>query len=82
MIPKERVVNWCISKDILFNRRKLEANMTSYYRGIKVTRQNNTDKSSAVNKVLNYRGAKYNALKLRKSAKPSSGNYRGVSWSA
>ena len=56
--------------------------MTSYYRGIKVTRQNNTDNSSAVNKVLNYRGAKYNALKLRKSVKPSSGNYRGVSWSA
>ena len=56
--------------------------MTSYYRGIKVTRQNNTNKSSAVEKVLNYRGAKYNALKLRKSVKPSSGNYRSVSWSA
>ena len=56
--------------------------MTSYYRGIKVTRQNNTNQSSAVDKVLNYRGAKYNALKLSKSAKPSSGNYRGVSWSA
>ena len=65
-----------------FNRRKLEANMTSYYRGIKVTRQNNTNHSSAVEKVLNYRGAKYNALKLSKSAKPSSGTYRGVSWSA
>ena len=56
--------------------------MTSYYRGIKVTRQNNTNYSSAVDKVLNYRGAKYNALKISKSAKPSSGNYRGVSWSA
>ena len=56
--------------------------MTSYYRGIKVTRQNNTNQSSAVDKVLNYRGAKYNALKLSKSAKPSSGNYRGASWSA
>ena len=56
--------------------------MTSYYRGIKVTRQNNTNRSSAVDKVLNYRGAKYNALKISKSAKPSSGNYRGVSWSA
>ena len=82
MIPKERVVNWCISKDILFNRRKLEANMTSYYRGIKVTRQNNTNHSSTVEKVLTYRGTKYNPLKLSKSAKPSSGNYRGVSWSA
>ena len=81
MILKERV-NWCISKDILFNRRKLEANMTSYYRGIKVTQPKNTNHSSAVEKVLNYRGTKYNALKLRKSVKPSCGNYRGVSWSA
>ena len=56
--------------------------MTSYYRGIKVTRQNNTNHSSAVEKVLNYRGTKYNALKPSKSAKPSSGTYRGVSWSA
>ncbi len=56
--------------------------MTSYYRGIKVTRQNNTNHSSTVEKVLTYRGTKYNPLKLGKSAKPSSGKYRGVSWSA
>ena len=56
--------------------------MTSYYRGIKVTRQKDTNHRSADEKVLNYRGTKYNALKLRKSVKPSSGNYRGVSWSA
>ncbi len=56
--------------------------MTSYYRGIKVTRQNNTNHSSTVEKVLTYRGTKYNPLKLSKSAKPSSGKYRGVSWSA
>ena len=56
--------------------------MTLYYRGIKVSRQNNTNHSSAVDNVLNYRGAKYDALKISKSAKPSSGNYRGVSWSA
>ena len=65
-----------------FNRRKLEANMTSYYRGIKVTRGENTNNSTAVKKVLNYRGTKYNAANLSKSAKPSNGNYRGVSWSA
>lgn len=65
-----------------FNRRKLEANMTSYYRGIKVTHKNNAKNSPAAEKVLNYRGTKYNALKLSKSAKPSSGNYRGASWSA
>ena len=56
--------------------------MTSYYRGIKVTRENNTNNSPAADKVFNYRGTKYNALKLSKSAKPSSGNYRGASWSA
>ena len=56
--------------------------MTSYYRGIKVTRGENTNNSSAVQKVLNYRGTKYNAANLSKSAKPSNGNYRGVSWSA
>ena len=51
-------------------------------RKLKVTRGENTNNSSAVKKVLNYRGTKYNAANLSKSAKPSSGNYRGVSWSA